>query len=310
MMLYYFRVSLSLDLLSFKMIVNIFFSLFFSLFPSFPILPPLFFLLSVSVTLHLPHIPPLCHRWCFIFFPMVGLNENKLDERIDMNQQNLNNKISSHKIEKTKTPIWTYLHKKTQNPSPLCSPLTTIGTPPSSSKKPASSTWNQSGVWVLGCEITWKYSLEAREWNTGESANCRPLLLQKWPCTTTTVIGPTVLSETQAMKLHDLVPVGMHRVFSSMSLLSMSPAVARTFTASRNSSNYAMVCDTVCTLKIHPCFKFRFGCWWRIFLALMFLQRWLGVGLLWFWGWWWWWRRGVVEERGWRRRRKMVLCLC
>jgi len=36
---------------------------------------------------------------------MVGLNENKLDERIDMNQQNLNNKISSHKIEKTKTPI-------------------------------------------------------------------------------------------------------------------------------------------------------------------------------------------------------------
>ena len=35
----------------------------------------------------------------------AGLNENKLDGRIDMNQQNLNNKTSNHKMEKTKTLI-------------------------------------------------------------------------------------------------------------------------------------------------------------------------------------------------------------
>jgi len=39
------------------------------------------------------------------FFPAAGLNENKLDGRIDMNQQNLNNKTSNHKMEKTKTLI-------------------------------------------------------------------------------------------------------------------------------------------------------------------------------------------------------------
>jgi len=41
----------------------------------------------------------------FHFFPVAGLNENKLDERIDMNQQNLNIKTSNHKIEKTKISI-------------------------------------------------------------------------------------------------------------------------------------------------------------------------------------------------------------
>ena len=36
---------------------------------------------------------------------MVGLNENKIDERIDMNQQNLNIKTLNHKIEK-RTTVW------------------------------------------------------------------------------------------------------------------------------------------------------------------------------------------------------------
>ena len=34
--------------------------------------------------------------------PVDGLKENKLDERIDINQQNLNNKTSNHKMRKEK----------------------------------------------------------------------------------------------------------------------------------------------------------------------------------------------------------------
>ena len=42
------------------------------------------------------------------FFPLVGgLNKNKLDKRIDMNHQNLNNKTSNHNMKKRKTVWWT-----------------------------------------------------------------------------------------------------------------------------------------------------------------------------------------------------------
>jgi len=85
---------------------------FSTFFPSLFVLPlSSFSYLSLSLFIFL--ISHQCAiNGVLFFFSMVGLNENKLDERIDINQQNLNNKTSNQKIEKTKTPIWTHLHKK------------------------------------------------------------------------------------------------------------------------------------------------------------------------------------------------------
>ena len=120
------------------------------------------------------------------FFPAAGLNENKLDERIDMNQQNLNNKTSNHKIEKTKTPTWTYLHtKKNQNPHKKHQTISIVTTNLNMKARKTKS--------ILFGGFHWK--------------KCKSSpLLRKWPCIATTFVGP-IVGKTQAIKPHDLVPI-------------------------------------------------------------------------------------------------------
>ena len=136
---------------------------FFFLLLSFSCFVPFFILLFVSITLHLSHIPPLCHQ------------ENRIPIW-----------TSNHKIEKTKTPTWTYLHtKKNQNPHKKHQTISIVTTNLNMKARKTKS--------ILFGGFHWK--------------KCKSSpLLRKWPCIATTFVGP-IVGKTQAIKPYDLVPI-------------------------------------------------------------------------------------------------------